>query len=207
MLNINNALSTWQYQHSTQYNSKGFTHMMTSSNGNIFRVTGHAFVRGIHRSPVNSPHKSQWRGALMFSLICVWIIGWVNNREAGDLRRYRVHYDVIVMQQGKDIPCIISWLISWYWNQYTSIMYFCKYMFLCSLQWRHNECYGVPNHQRLRCLLNRCSRRSSKKTQKLRLCAGNSQVTGELSTEKDSKAENASIWWRHHVSEIRHDLS
>ena len=37
------------------------------------------FVRGIHRSPVNSPHKSQWRGALMFSLICVWINGWVNN--------------------------------------------------------------------------------------------------------------------------------
>ena len=28
------------------------------------------FVRGIHRSPVNSPHKGQWRGALMFSLIC-----------------------------------------------------------------------------------------------------------------------------------------
>ena len=33
----------------------------------------------------------------MFSLICVWIKGWVNNREAGDLRRYRDHYDVIVM--------------------------------------------------------------------------------------------------------------
>ena len=55
------------------------------------------FVRGIHRSPVNSPHKGQWRGALMFSLICVWINGWVNTREAGDLRRYRVHYDVTVM--------------------------------------------------------------------------------------------------------------
>ena len=55
------------------------------------------FVRGIHRSPVNSPHKGQWRGALMFSLICVWINGWVNNREAGNLRRYRAHYDVIVM--------------------------------------------------------------------------------------------------------------
>ena len=55
------------------------------------------FVRGIHRSPVNSPHKGQWRGALMFSLICVWINGWVNNREAGDLRHYRGHYDVIVM--------------------------------------------------------------------------------------------------------------
>ena len=55
------------------------------------------FVRGIHRSPVNSPHKGQWRGAWMFSLICVWINGWVNNRKAGDLRRYRVNYDVIVM--------------------------------------------------------------------------------------------------------------
>ena len=55
------------------------------------------FVRGIHRSPVNSPYKGQWRGVLMFSLICVWINGWVNNREAGDLRRYRTHYDVIVM--------------------------------------------------------------------------------------------------------------
>ena len=55
------------------------------------------FVREIHRSPVNSPHKGQWRGALMFSLICVWINGWVNNREAGDLRRYRAHCDVNVM--------------------------------------------------------------------------------------------------------------
>ena len=49
-------------------------------------------------SPVNSAHKGQWRGALMFSLICVWINGWVNNREAGDLRRCRSHYDVTVMK-------------------------------------------------------------------------------------------------------------
>ena len=55
------------------------------------------FVRVIHRSPVISPHKGQWRGALMFPLICVWINDWVNNREAGDLRRYRAHSDVIVM--------------------------------------------------------------------------------------------------------------
>ena len=55
------------------------------------------FVWGIHRSPVNSPYKCQRRGALMFSLICVWINGWVNNREAGDLRRYHTHYDVSVM--------------------------------------------------------------------------------------------------------------
>ena len=55
------------------------------------------FVRGIHRSPVNSPHKGQWRWALIFSLICARINGWVNNGVAGDLRRYRAHYDVIVM--------------------------------------------------------------------------------------------------------------
>ena len=45
------------------------------------------FVRGIHRSPVNFPHKGQWRGALMFSLICVW----ATNRGAGDLRRHCAH--------------------------------------------------------------------------------------------------------------------
>ena len=56
------------------------------------------FVRGIHRSLVNSPHKGQWRGTLMFSLIWAWINGWVINGEAGDLRHHRVHYDVIVMR-------------------------------------------------------------------------------------------------------------
>ena len=52
------------------------------------------FVWGIHRWPVNSPHKGQWRGALMFWLICAWINGWVNIRKAGNLRHHRVHYDV-----------------------------------------------------------------------------------------------------------------
>ena len=49
-------------------------------------------------SPVHSSQKGQWRGALMFSLICDWINGWVNNREAGDLWCYRTHYNVTVMQ-------------------------------------------------------------------------------------------------------------
>ena len=43
------------------------------------------------------PTKGQGRGALMFSLICAWINGWVNNRVAGDLRRNGAHYDVILM--------------------------------------------------------------------------------------------------------------
>ena len=55
------------------------------------------FMRRIHWSPVISPHKGQWRWAFMFSLNCAWINDLLNNREAGDLRRYRTHYDVIVM--------------------------------------------------------------------------------------------------------------
>ena len=49
------------------------------------------FVRGIHRPQVNSPHKGQWRGALMFSLICAWTNVWVNNHS------HSAQYDVIVM--------------------------------------------------------------------------------------------------------------
>ena len=55
------------------------------------------FLRGIHRWPVDSPHKGQWRWALMFSLICAWTNGWANNPDAGDLRRHRDNYDVIVI--------------------------------------------------------------------------------------------------------------
>ena len=54
----------------------------------------------------NSPHKGQWRGALIFSLICVWIKGWVNDREAGDLRRYRAHYDVTVINYCYHSPVV-----------------------------------------------------------------------------------------------------
>ena len=69
------------------------------------------FVRGIHRSPVNSPHKGQSCRALVFSLICAWINGWENNRKAGDLRRNRPHYDATVMTNQCEIGlsnfCII----------------------------------------------------------------------------------------------------
>ena len=55
------------------------------------------FVRGIHWSPVDSPHKGQWSGALMFSFICAWTNGWGNNCDTGDLRSHHAHYDVTVM--------------------------------------------------------------------------------------------------------------
>ena len=67
------------------------------------------FVRGIHRWPVNSPLKGQWRGALMFFLSAPWI----NNREAGKLRRHRAHFDVIVNDQdGPHVPVKIWWWFS-----------------------------------------------------------------------------------------------
>ena len=85
------------------------------------------FLRRIHRSPVNSPHKGQWRGALMFSLIWTWINSWVNNPEAGDLRRHRAHCDVIVMNilsrrlynSFKGDIYLLS--ILWYYWQYHTI--------------------------------------------------------------------------------------
>ena len=66
------------------------------------------FVRGIHQPPVNSPCKDQWPEALMFSLICTWINGWVNSQNASDLWHHHAHYDVTVMWYCEDLVCV-SW--------------------------------------------------------------------------------------------------
>ena len=70
--------------------------MMTSSNGSIFCITG-PLCGGIHRSPVNYPHKGQWHWALMLPLIWAWTNTWANNGDTGDLRRHCAHRHVIVM--------------------------------------------------------------------------------------------------------------
>ena len=71
-----------------------------------------AICAGSSPVPVNS--KAQWRGALIcFSLICVWINGWVNNRKAGDLRRYSAHYDVIVMYLSDVFSCFHHYICAW----------------------------------------------------------------------------------------------
>ena len=101
-----------------------------------------SFARGIHRSPRNSPHKGQWRGALMFSLICVWINGSVNIHEAGDLRCYRAHYDVTVMRVVELYhEDIMTWnafrITGFFWGETTahngSIMWRCNVSFVVSL--------------------------------------------------------------------------
>ena len=93
--------------------------VMTLPNGNIFHVTG-PFVRGIHRSPVDvdSPHKGQWRGAWMFSLIRAWTNGWANHLDAGDLRRHRAQYyvgmELFIMEERKAF-IIQSIPYDWWW--------------------------------------------------------------------------------------------
>ena len=66
------------------------------------------FVRGIHRSQVNSPHKGQWCGAFKFSLVCAWINGEVNHRKAGDLRCRHAHYGIDVMPYGSPSSSITT---------------------------------------------------------------------------------------------------
>ena len=75
------------------------------------------FVKGIHRSPVNSPHKDQWRGALTFSLICAWTNGWANHRDAGDLTRHHTNYDVAVIcyvNASLDVMRVFCVVITWF---------------------------------------------------------------------------------------------
>ena len=81
------------------------------------------------------------------SLICALISGWVNNREAGDLRRHRAHYELIVM-------C----------TPVKATIFSCMDL---TLRWCHNEHDGVSNYRRLECLLSRLFMRRSKKTSKL----------------------------------------
>ena len=82
-------------------------HMMTSS------METFSALLALCGSPVNSPHKGQWRGALMFSLIYAWTSGWENHWDAVDLRCYRAHYDAIVMRCDTDSITVKS-MISWH---------------------------------------------------------------------------------------------
>ena len=76
--------------------------MFTSSNGNIFRFTGHLCgeFTGPRWIPLTKASDAELWCSPMFSLTWAWINGWVNNRETGDLRRHHAHYDVVVMYIG-----------------------------------------------------------------------------------------------------------
>ena len=96
-------------------------------------------MRGIQRSPVNSPHKGQWRGALMLSLICARINGWVNNREASDLRRHRTHFNVTEMafsdrsNTGNHDGIYQHW--QWYLSEIHKYMIPISFQHICQFWW------------------------------------------------------------------------
>ena len=94
---IHNNIKTYLNNGNTCIDEVDFLYCIKTSSNEKHFPRYWPFVLGIHRSPVNSLHKGQWHGALMFSLISAWIHGWINNRKAGDLRRNCDHYDVIVM--------------------------------------------------------------------------------------------------------------
>ena len=106
------------------------------------------FVQGIH--PAQRPVGS---GALMFSLICVWINGWVNNLEPGDLRRYCAHYDVTVMTSvtiGHVTVSAVYWtslLVPYLWAKKNHIPYFlyrCPILNCVIVIWLHGRVPGAP---------------------------------------------------------------
>ena len=126
---------------------------------------------------------------------------------AGDLRRHDVHLTAIVMGENWRYLSVCCGRF----EKSSSHVHLhgpsklIVYEDHKSLQWRHNWCGGVLNHQPHDCLLNRLFRRRSKKISKFRvtgLCVGNSPVTGEFPSQMASNAENVSMWWRHHVCEL-----
>ena len=113
---------------------------MTSPNENIFRVTDHL----CGEFTGHFPHKGQWRGALMFSLICAWMNGWVDNREAGDLRRHRAHYDVTVMKNEEKRG---GWQVEVTWNRNLSSGFPQR-----GLKRIWDNCFAIYTIQRFTCL-------------------------------------------------------
>ena len=113
--------------------------MMTSSNGNIFHVTGH--LCGEFTGPGDFPHKGQWRGALMFSLIYAWINDWVNNRKAGDLRCHLGHCYVDVM--------------NYFYLEMVRPLSLCIYTYAYIIAVMSHERRGVSTHRHSNCLFTR----------------------------------------------------
>ena len=165
------------------------------------------FVRGIHRRPVNSPHKGQWRRALMFSLICAWINAWVNNREAGDLRRNRAHYDVIAMtwrfteRSFNERGFTEFKLLDENRFQHHNLINISLLPMLddimdmphiCIRLWIYQTSYELYKQCKCWCIYGRY--------QLTLLCRHNGRVgVSKFLAQKASNAENVPIWWRHHV--------
>ena len=92
---INSGWPKWCYFTWIVVPDQNFKFMMTSSNGNIFRVTGHLCgeFTGLRWIPRTKASDAE----LWCFLWCARLVIW--DAIAGDLRRYCIHYDVIVMSR------------------------------------------------------------------------------------------------------------
>ena len=66
------------------------------------------FVRGIHRTQVNSLHKGQWRGALLFSLICAWTNGWIKKfiiHSVEYIRKLQIYNNDAFLHLKRQLQC------------------------------------------------------------------------------------------------------
>ena len=128
--------------------------IMTSSNGNIFRVTGPLCgeFTGYWWIPLSKTSDAE----LWYFL---WSASWINNREADDLRRHRAHDDVIVMCFGFGRSnTLLSRLHHWRWGYHTvapvSIQLnwrVCIYQLYESNDWKHN--HNKTKHNKSMCIL------------------------------------------------------
>ena len=173
---------------------------MTSSNGNIFRVTGLC----VGNWPVSGEFPAQrpvthsfdvFFGLRLIKRLSKHSRGWWFETRSHPLWRHYNGYSAYTAPS----KCLAS---LWLAGQFVVIP-----LLRCSfpLQWRHNGRDRVSNHQPHDCFLNHLFRHRSKKTSKLRvtgLCVGNSPEAGEFPAQMASNAENVPIWWRHHASRI-----
>ena len=161
------------------------------SGGNQLQVPVSEILWWRHQMwPVNYPHKGQWRGALIFSLLCTWLNGWVSNREAGDSRRHCAHYDVIVMRLASlEISNMCIKESDQHYNDHDSVIPDYQWRSVwsvpgiipCHIEWHYNGVIisGMASHISKPTIV--CStvysKRRSKKTPKHRvtgLCEGKS---------------------------------
>ena len=151
-----------------------------------------AFVRGIHRWPVNYYY------IISGNTTCYVVLFPVNCLSFPDRLRKRGPLSCRAMSEScTGIPYCCGTSQCYYANGYR------PFQVRAALWWRHNEHDGVSNHRRLDCFDKRLFKRWSKKAWKLRvtsLCEGNSPVTGEFPAQSANNAENASSWWRHYAN-------
>ena len=97
---MSNLETHYRFKSGPTYRGQMANPMMTSSNGNIFRVTGPLCgeLTGYRWIPLTKASDAElWR----FLWPAPWMNGCVNIRKAGDFRRHRAQYDVIVIHSTK----------------------------------------------------------------------------------------------------------